>query len=548
MNPSLRHWPVEAGLVAQWTHPVLRTEGYISPWTAMDDAAELARDVWFPIIRVQATPISHPSCLRSPTTSIRSDKRLRFDDTLELFLGAESSSSMMQLKMPASTLDDWHDKPWRIGSTTFSEDLSDDADVVSLLAHQGLQGLPRLPHLLPPNLPTDNIVDDRRAAAEPMDEDDPAFDPEYEDDSEDMRDDSSTSSDRRRGRFWQTVRAFKLGGYATQYRVRWDAYQALHSGVCGAEGLDLGDLTSIYEVHTPPHDFADAGVVPIILHRVGDLRDGDHFQFVLVDVKFHDPWPATSIEVVRGVKLLPSWVHKINLIAMLGLEPYCKSVKQRCLLWLNHKYVSTPWTAHMNLRHGDYLQLHVPPVADDCQAPTRAAAVMARQGVLPRDFRQRWTEVRDDRDAFVDHMPVRRVRLETYDYESDDDSMSTIQVVASRQHAVSHESFQLPITKTCHIGFDDAMDPWDLEADADNPTIVHVLDHLPKMRPIDGHDDNIVIHGMDDLRRIWNANATEAPHPDQRSLHFTTWYLSGMTDQVCTASRTPVGYGTDNAK
>ena len=90
----------------------------------------------------------------------------------------------------------------------------------------------------------------------------------------------------------------------------------------------------------------------------------------------------TQPEVVRRVVRLPRHIGRITLLHRLGLAEYCRTTQQSCILWCNGNVVS-PYNARpMELSHGVYIRIALPPgehIAN--HIGTRCVATACHQGV-----------------------------------------------------------------------------------------------------------------------------------------------------------------------
>lgn len=144
-------------------------------------------------------------------------------------------------------------------------------------------------------------------------------------------------------------------------RPRWASYEQLHSDLAHHKRLSTHDVTLFHHVRATPEDLRLARVHAFISQKPQDITEGSTFQLVLLDVEFHNALPSLEPEKVRRVKILPKTVSRKALLALLGLQPYCKYARHVCFLWHNDQLVGAQTRAHLELRHGDYLRVAVPP-------------------------------------------------------------------------------------------------------------------------------------------------------------------------------------------
>ena len=99
--------------------------------------------------------------------------------------------------------------------------------------------------------------------------------------------------------------------------------------------LHRHEVQAIHMVNYRPQDLFAAGTLVAIIQRAGDLAPGDQRQLVLIDVLFHGH-DAADFNVRRYVLPLRKDTTRRILLEELHLQPYCASVRQRCLIKLNN--------------------------------------------------------------------------------------------------------------------------------------------------------------------------------------------------------------------
>ena len=201
---------------------------------------------------------------------------------------------------------------------------------------------------------------------------------EAAEDASEMSDSSSIDSVRS---YRHSTIAYFMDINPIHCRPRWHTYEALHADITSYANKDTHDLTRVHIVGHPPEDLQLADIRPVLVQQPEDITEGSTFQLTLLDVVFHNALPSLEAETVRRVKLLPRTISRKALIAVLGLQPYCKYVRQACLVWHNRRPVKTQAKALIDLRHGDYLQVAVPPGRGELRKQyTRDVAQCFRRG------------------------------------------------------------------------------------------------------------------------------------------------------------------------
>ena len=128
---------------------------------------------------------------------------------------------------------------------------------------------------------------------------------------------------------------FGLNRPSTAARIRTDTWAAMHSNIRYALQLHRHEIQAIHMVDFRPQDLYAAGNLVAIVQRVDDLTPGDLRQLVLVDVMFHGHTVDDFI-VRRYVFPLRKDTTRRILLEELRLQPYCATVRQRCLIKLNN--------------------------------------------------------------------------------------------------------------------------------------------------------------------------------------------------------------------
>ena len=164
-------------------------------------------------------------------------------------------------------------------------------------------------------------------------------------------------------------------------RPRWRTYELLHQDIAYQARMSHHDVSRIHIVGHPPEDLQMASVRPVIEQQPQDVTEGSTFQLILLDVEFHNAMPSLDAETVRRAKLLPKTISRKALLAVLGLQPFCTYARQACLMWHNRKPVKMQGRALIDLRHGDYLKVVVPPGRGELRKYyTREVAQCMRRG------------------------------------------------------------------------------------------------------------------------------------------------------------------------
>ena len=323
-------------------------------------------------------------------------------------------------------------------------------------------------------------------------------------------------------------------------RPRWTNYDVLHEDIAEESDMSPHDVSRIHVVGHPPNDLKMANIYPVIAQQPQDISEGSTFQMILLDVEFHNALPSLDPEVVRRVKLLPMTVSRKALFAILGLQPYCNYAKKQCLLWHNRNPVKVQQRALLDLRHGDYVRIAVPPARGELRKYyTREVAQCFRRGY-------RASNIPVLLEAYpagfpVEDMPVYDTfsyvpRAEDLDY--DRDALALFQI----------ESFSIPpfdpwpvFLKRCakfeagsfemKAGENDRMDPPSFATDQHRPPQVPPPDDPLMLRF--GNEAGF----LQDLRPFWEHFAAAEVEEEGRVLYVQTWYADHERFPRCDSSR-----------
>lgn len=323
-------------------------------------------------------------------------------------------------------------------------------------------------------------------------------------------------------------------------RPRWTTSDVLHEDIVEESDMGPHDLLRVHVVGHPPEDLSLADIRPVIAQQPQDISEGSTFQMILMDVEFHNALPSLDPEVVRRVKLLPKTVSRKALLAVLGLQPYCTYARKQCLLWHNRNPVKVQQRALLDLRHGDYVRIAVPPARGELRKYyTREVAQCFRRGY-------RASNIPVLLEAFpagypVEDMPVYDTfsyipRAEDLDY--DRDALSLFQI----------ESFSIPpfdpwpaFLSRCTQAEDGVLAFKASENDRAEPPSYEADTNLPPLVP--GAQDALALRFgneagfLQDLRPLWEEFSAVEVEEEGRVLYVQTWYTDHERFPRCDSPR-----------
>ena len=218
------------------------------------------------------------------------------------------------------------------------------------------------------------------------DREDVAIDPDIEfveaDEEAYSTDNEGTASTGRPEQDWFATLLFALDHQPIPLRVDWNDLEDMQRSAAHVLEISYHNLFYLHHVQHAPQDLVDAGVEVLIGHRHGDIAQGSSLQLVLLDVEFHSAVPAIQHEVVRRIVRIPRQIGRLALLHRLGLAAYCRRTKQNCILWCNGEIISHYSARPMDIMHGTYLRIAVPPGDNTINhIGTKCIATACHQGV-----------------------------------------------------------------------------------------------------------------------------------------------------------------------
>ena len=233
---------------------------------------------------------------------------------------------------------------------------------------------------------------------------------------------------------WQATVLFRIGTPGIHKRLRWNDYEVFHRQAAHYLEISRHELIALHHVATPPVDLRGLEA-PVLAQIRGEQRAGSTAKYVLIDVEFHEHPPALVPDTDRQSKLIVRSVTREMLLSVLGLIPYCRHMQETCMVWHNHHYVRQDNASPLNLEHGDYIRISVPPSATCREIPTRLAALVHHHGYGEGDYRRFRITMPDHMD--ISQMPHPDGRLDHLPF---DDVFNLIQLPPGvHQHKVPED-------------------------------------------------------------------------------------------------------------
>ena len=488
----------EAALL-NWSHSFTYDPDFQTVWAASIAGLDLAWEVGT-ICSSMRTPSTLSLPLR-PKRSNRAGRQVRFLDTDEVYVGLLTSDEKS-----------WHS----------SEEEADESSWMAT-TRPVARGDPQ-PFM---NRDAAAVADDQTVAHQ-NGLDEQVIEMEVE------ADDSSSSSESDSGEPRRPVIVYSLEWDPMHCRPRWSTYEKMHKDIATQFDISRHDLTTVHAVGAVPADLLAARIQPFVAQLPGDVQEGSTFQLVLIDVEFHNAMPSMAHETVRRVKLFPLTISRKALLAMLGLEAHCRYVRNACLVWHNGDPVHRQNKALINLLHGDYVKIAVPPGRGQLrQHYTREVAQCLRRGYMPSNV-PAVLEAHPDGIEVAD-MPV----IDNFNYipsaadlDYDRDAMSLMQLEGWSVPA--YDRWPPFLTRggkhrpyECKVGDEDLREP-SLRHETEETT--------PVAGRLELHFGDLT-NFLQDLFPLWRLYAATEQEEEGNVLYAHTWYTDHQQHPRCDEDR-----------
>ena len=161
---------------------------------------------------------------------------------------------------------------------------------------------------------------------------------------------------------------YRLGGPDAHGFTEGTTYTAMLNAAIRACRLPRSLVRCFHHLAVTPIGVADPHETAIILQTVDDIDAGSNEKLVLVDVEVHYHPLGNGLVVPsansRKVLRVNPHLHREQLLLLLGLHEYCSVESDRCIILLNYRI----WSLHdrrvLDIQHGTYFRVQVPPPLD----------------------------------------------------------------------------------------------------------------------------------------------------------------------------------------
>ena len=237
------------------------------------------------------------------------------------------------------------------------------------------------------------LIERPAVAQQPID-----FEELMADSDEDMHESDFSPAETQDGPQWHSIAVFDTEAHSARGRVPFAPYAAFFRRVRALIGLRHHDVAAILQISPTPDDLFQLSTTPALILRHDDLAEGDFRRVALVDIEYHRSSYLTSVETDRVVLKLPDLIHRSNFLHWIRVDRFCSASQDRCLVWHNGQLVPRQSHQLMQIHHGDYIRVAVPPHRDE-ELPTRFAVRCLQAGLSDRQIIRRYHVRGEDTDS-----------------------------------------------------------------------------------------------------------------------------------------------------
>jgi len=432
-----------------WQHSIVDEPDFKAPWTALNNAIQLAHEV------------GTSAALTAETFQVgkthRCQRHVQFAEDVHLVIDHEDTHSRFSVSLSEDSLFGWRTKPWALDPHTHayqksSLDFHDDpcSTVVLISKACGIDtdsvsfmqlNVPQMTCRREPDGHARLTLPDTHIDALPVDV--PIFQEQNHagiGDAPEVHvpdDHSSVSSS---SHISQRVCIYHLDDPPVFGSIDWSDYHLMMHEAARLLRIDGDDLLSLIDIASPLHDLP-SDVVPLIAHLVGDLDPGEPRVLALADLEIHanahEAHYHTAPVVDRAVYAFPQIADRRSVFQTVDVATYCQIEGQRCLLYCNRQAVVTIGNPRFPIRPGDYVKVVIPP-PETCGWSTQRLLQFYRQS---DDAQEQHSSVASSRSGYSPSLaPSEDLRHEFGLPSSDDVTLLQTAVVTSHHSCTqNHE-------------------------------------------------------------------------------------------------------------
>lgn len=191
----------------------------------------------------------------------------------------------------------------------------------------------------------------------------------------------STPSSASQSTMFTSVHVFDLQRNQAHGLVRAEPDEAHFIDVRRLLGYTQHDIAAQFHIVPPPADLDAAHILPILLLRHDDLTYGNTDRAVLVYTELHGDRFDTIIETDRYTTMVPPTITRAYILRITGVSVYCRMHHHRCLVWVRGRLIGLQSQEAIQIQHGDYIRVAVPPFEEPSLVPTHFAVKGCQAGL-----------------------------------------------------------------------------------------------------------------------------------------------------------------------
>ena len=198
--------------------------------------------------------------------------------------------------------------------------------------------------------------------------------------------DARSEEDMPDGGFHQMAFLFLQDGMVVTGRIDWSSYWTMHSNIASLLGCHINRLVAIFHVTSPPTDLEEMDTQVMLPLRTEEVQHSAAVVYVLVDIEYHEEGRIDMVPTRRFATHFPIEAARVQVLRRLEIEDYCRSLEDRCIIWINHEIWPVQSIRSRTFRSGDYVQCALPtPESARCETSRQEAEALMRNLRAPDD-------------------------------------------------------------------------------------------------------------------------------------------------------------------
>ena len=226
----------------------------------------------------------------------------------------------------------------------------------------------------------------------------------------------------------QSALLYTVNGREKHAQLRWNSHPALLRSVANVLELSIHEIIDMYDLQFRPRGIPSDSY-PMIIHRVGDIAVGTLHKIIVMDLVVQE---TDGSEVTdRRTVVVPTILTTARALNLARVDRYCHYVPGECVLHHNGRRWNHNHDFPINIQHGDYVQITIPPWPVEQVLTAQAIWQLQSGQTIPTEDiadhpidRNEAAEVASDSDTFHEEemqIPEIHDNLLIADEEFDDD-------------------------------------------------------------------------------------------------------------------------------